>query len=216
MGTTQEDEWGFADTRTWRRCILQTVRVPAEPFLSIGFADSEYVMRACVGGILNYHAPFTSITTSLIRQWDVRIRTVLREKTGVKQGVRVGMLYDNTGKGLSWFSARGCIREVVVTEGWIALTSDSLEGGMLRQQWRQANKMKGTLFSPLSHPQISHHDKMKWHSCIRMMEDSLVDMGWSVVTDKPMWGNDEGTSRPWQDGGQSYVTKTCPDVCGTR
>ena len=39
-----EDEWGLADTRTWCRCILQTVRVPAEPFLSIGFADSANLL----------------------------------------------------------------------------------------------------------------------------------------------------------------------------
>ena len=69
------------------------------------------------GGVLNYHGPFTSITSSMLREWDKRIRAVLRDKLGIKQGVRLGMLYDNTGKGLKWFSARSCVREVVLTEG---------------------------------------------------------------------------------------------------
>jgi hypothetical protein len=42
--------------------------------------------------------------------------------------------------GLGWFSARRCLNEVVICEGWITLTSAELEGCMAREQVREANR----------------------------------------------------------------------------
>ena len=109
---------------------------------------ANYLMTACVGGILNYHAPFTRLSETQIETWDKHIRAVLRQKTGVQQSTSLGLLYDRSGVGLGWFSVRGCINEAVITEGWIAATSDTLEGRLLRDQVGRRNKQKGTIFSP--------------------------------------------------------------------
>ena len=109
-----------------------------------------YLIKAIVGGILNYHAPFTRFRREDISAMDTKIRKVMRSKSGVANSTRLGILYDKNGLGLGWFSARTCINEVVLTEGWMALTSETLEGSMLREQMAWQNKEKGTVYSPHS------------------------------------------------------------------
>ena len=96
---------------------------------------ANYLIKAIVGGILNYHALFTRLSQKgEIATMDSKIRKIMRTKGGVSPTIRLGMLYDKTGMGMGWFSARTCVNEVVLTEGWIALTSETLEGDMLRDQ----------------------------------------------------------------------------------
>ena len=70
----------------------------------------------------------------------------------------MGALYNREGKGLSWFSAKSCIAEAIVTEGLIALTSDTVEGRMLRQQVARLNLERGTVNSPYRHP-VRHNEE---------------------------------------------------------
>lgn len=38
------------------------------------------LLQACVGGLLNYHGPFTDISDAMAETWDKRIREILRKK----------------------------------------------------------------------------------------------------------------------------------------
>ena len=150
---------------------------------------ANYMVTAVVGGLLNYHAPFTRISKTMRRRWDRHILSVLREKTYVRRDTIVGALYNREGKGLSWFSAKSCIAEAIVTEGLITLTSDTVEGRMLRQQVARLNLERGTVYSPYRHP-VRHNEEFgKMQSGIIMLENALSDLGWTIDTDKPAHGS---------------------------
>ena len=53
---------------------------------------------------------------------------------------------------MGWFSAKSCINEAIVTEGLIALMSNTVEGRMLQQQVARLNAEQGTVYSPWRHP----------------------------------------------------------------
>jgi len=146
---------------------------------------ANYLLQACVGGLLNYHGPFTNISDSMVEAWDRRIREILRKKGRIAQSTAVSFLHDKKGVGLGWFSARRCLNEVVICEGWITLTSAELEGCMVREQVRVANRERGTIYSPLTHPQSTQGGRgMKvWHTVIQNMESRLADIGMFMDTD---------------------------------
>ena len=164
------------------------------------------MVTAVVGGLLNYHAPFIRISKTMRRRWDRHhdILSVLREKTYVRKDAIVGALYNREGKGLGWFSAKSCINEAIVTEGLIALTGNTVEGVMLRQQVARMNAERGTVYSPWRHP-VRHNEEFgKAQSGIIMLENALSDLGWTVDTDKPAHG-----SPGHRPDGYYYVGK-CP------
>ena len=142
---------------------------------------ANYIITACVGGILNYHAPFTRISNDLIGAWDREIRGVLRQKSGIWPAVRLGSLYGKRGEGLGWFSARQCVNECVLTEGWIMLTSNTVEGRMLRKQVGRVNRERGTVVNPFMCPQKL--TGRKWPSMLQLTERVLCDIGWKMLTD---------------------------------
>ena len=111
------------------------------------------MVTAVVGGLLNYHAPFTRISKTMRRRWDRHILSVIQEKMYVQKDTVLGALYNLEGKGMGWFSAKSCINEAIVTEGLIALTSDTVEGRMLQQQVACLNTEQGTCsIHPLEAP----------------------------------------------------------------
>ena len=61
---------------------------------------ANYLLKAVIGGILNYHAPFTKLTQEDLRKIDAKIRKILRHKGGLPKGVRLGALYDKTHGGI--------------------------------------------------------------------------------------------------------------------
>ena len=125
---------------------------------------ANYMVTAIVGGLLNYHAPFTRISKTMRERWDRHIRRVLREKTYVQKDTVVGALFNREGRGLGWFSGKSCINEVIVTEGLIALTSNTVEGRMLRQQVARLNVERGTVYSPWRRPVRNNTDFGKTQS----------------------------------------------------
>ena len=160
---------------------------------------ANYMVNAVVGGLINYHAPFTRISKTMRRRWDRHILSVLREKTYVRKDTILGVLYDREGKGLGWFSAKSCINEAIVTEGLIALTSDTVEGRMLRQQVARLNEERGTVYSPWRHPVRHNEDFGKVQSGIIMLENALSDLGWTIDTDKPAHGSPGFRPEGYQD-----------------
>ena len=58
---------------------------------------ANYLMQACVGGLLNYHAPFTNLTDGNIKLWDRDSRAVLRDKGWVRPNTQLALLYDRRG-----------------------------------------------------------------------------------------------------------------------
>ena len=72
----------------------------------------------------------------------------------------------------------------------MALTSETLEGSMLREQMAWQNKEKGTVYSPWLQPtgHLAGGKKKKWESCINMMSLSLHDLGWKMDSDMIRWG----------------------------
>lgn len=61
---------------------------------------ANYWVSTVVGGLLNYHAPFTRISKSMCERWDKHILKVLREKTCVRQDTVRGALYNREGRGM--------------------------------------------------------------------------------------------------------------------
>ena len=82
---------------------------------------------------------------------------------------------------MGWFSARQCVNECVLTEGWIMLTSDSVEGRMVRHQVGQINREKGTVMNPFRFPKKV--PVRGWPSILQLMERVLADLRWGLETD---------------------------------
>ena len=122
-----------------------------------------------------------------VEKMDNRIRRVLRQKAGLARSVPLGVLYDKK-LGLGWFSAAQCINEVVLTEGWIAMTSDTLEGRLVRHQMAIVNKERGTVYSPWLAPDRRLGRRSQWSSSVNMMERALSTLQWTMDSDVPRWG----------------------------
>ena len=150
-------------------------------------ALANYLFRACVGGVLNYYGPFTPLSRDRLREWDRAIIAVLRRKSGVRRH-RMATLYATDGTGLGWFSAQGAAREAVLTEVWLTLACPDLEGRLVRAQVARANKATGTVFAPWDPGTRIRRRRGKWLTAVEMADDALADLGWTLTTDVPHWG----------------------------
>ena len=115
------------------------------------------------------------------------IGAILRQKSGVRKH-RTALLYANDGTGMGWFSARSAARETVLTEAWLVLASPALEGRLVRAQVSRANRRAGTVFAPWDTGTRVHRRRGKWLTMVEMADDALADLGWTLTTDVPHWG----------------------------
>ena len=171
--------------------------------IKLSFCPAEmtnYMIKAVVGGLLNYHAPFTRITKGMLERWDNKVREVLRHKTGIRKDTVTGALYDEEILGLGWYSPKATVYESVLTEGLIVLTSNTLEGRMIRQQVADFNKDRGTIYSPWMIPKRDRSHRSQWQSSVITMENVLADIGWNIDSDVAAWGKGIESRQEMQRG----------------
>ena len=81
------------------------------------------------------------------------------------------------------------------------IPSDNIEGVLLKQQVQRLYKQSGTVDSLLVFPKKTSTQEKRWPSTIKMMEECLADIGWSIDTDVAHWGAEERREQPQQEPG---------------